>query len=303
MTVRRELDFGALLTQDAVLERPVAVKPYQTFTKFRLEAGKIKLSRDAGRGASVTPSRGVLEEFVSLADAPDEKYLTYAGNWGLLDLCEQHHAPTSHNHDCKPLVPTRTHVFTTTAKAAKDNREQLFSAGEPISAWRSYAKFARALLNIAARLHQGEVGSDEDWRTLHSDRCGFLGWDYATERRKAEVFPDLERERSLIAEGVNYWLVLGDVRPRISWSHSRPIIEFECSKPYGKLFAVLAIQLMMAITQLDSLAICSACGQSYMPKRRPKSTQRRYCMDCKSLAQRDASADYRRRQGVKRQPA
>jgi hypothetical protein len=299
MTNRNGRAFDGLLTLDAgVLERPVAVQPYNSLNKFRIEDEKIKISPEAERSVLITPSKGMLEEFVALADADEKKYLKYACRWGLLELCKEHHEPTNHNYKCEPIVPSRMVVLGTTDKAAKEHRETLLSEGEQISAWRNHARFARALLNIAARLHDGEIGSDEDWNTLHFDEAGFLGWDYAKERRKARKFPDIDREKSLIADGVNtYWLGSGGVQPRVHWNATRPIITFECPKPSGKLFANLAIQLMMAISQLDSVAICSACGQSYKPLRRPKSNQRRYCpsASCKKVAQRDASADYRRR--------
>jgi hypothetical protein len=92
-------------------------------------------------------------------------------------------------------------------------------------------------------------------------------------------FSDIDFEKSLIADGVNSWLTSGGVQPKLSWNASRPIISFVCPKPYGKLYANLAIQLMMAVSQVDAVAVCSACGQSYMPKRRPKSNQRRYCLN------------------------
>ncbi|MCA1849718.1 MAG: hypothetical protein LC672_01365, partial [Acidobacteria bacterium] len=160
---------------------------------------------------------------------------------------------------------------------------------------RRFARFAQALLNIAGRLHEGEIGSDEDWDALHFDEVGFLGWNYAKDRYKDKKFPDLDRERTLVADGVNHWLAGGGVQPKVSWKGLRPVITFECPRPYGKLFANLAIQLMMAVSQADAVAICSACGQSYMPRRRPKTGQRRYCPNCKGVARRDASADYRRR--------
>lgn len=297
MTNRKAGDFDILLTRDAAaLERPVAVEPYNSLNKFRIEDGKIKISPTAKRGVVITPSKGMLEEFVALADGDESKYLEYACRWGLLELCKEHYEPTNHNYNCEPIVPSRMVVFGPTSKAAREHRENLLAEGEPISEWRRFAQFARAILNIAARLHEGEIGSDEDWHTLHFDNAGFLGWDYVTERRKAKNFPDLEREKSLIADAVNtYWLGSGGVQPRVYWRSSRPTITFECPKPYGKLFANLAIQLMMAISQIESLAICSACGQSYTPIRRPKRNQRRYCPDCKRVATRDASAAYRRR--------
>jgi hypothetical protein len=297
MTKKDRREFDALLTDATTLERPVADQPYHSFNKFRIEDGKIKLSRDVKRGVLINPSKGMLEDFVALADADEHKYLEYACRWGLLDLCKEHYAPTSHNNNCEPIVPSRTHVFVTTARAAEEHRETLLSEGEPISAWRDYARFARALLNIAARLHQEEIGTDEDWRTLHFDESGFLGIDYSAKRREGTTFPDLDREKSLIASGVNFWLESGAVQPRVSWNTSRPVVTFECPKPYGKLFANLAIQLMMVVSQVASVAICSACGRSYMPKRRPKINQRRYCPSCtkEKVPQRDAAIDYRRR--------
>jgi len=288
-----------LLTRDtAALERPVAVQPYSSFNKFRIEDGRIKISPEAKRGLLITPSKGMLEEFVALADADENKYLEYACRWGLLELCKEHYEPTNHNYNCEPIVPSRMIVLGTTDKAANEHRKTLLSAGEPIWAWRNKAQFARALLSIATRLHDGKIGSDEDWKTLHFDEAGFLGWDHA-EKRKDKNFSDIDFEKSLIADGVNtYWLGSGGVQPRVYWKASRPIITFECPKPYGKLFANLAIQLMMAISQLDSVAICSACGQSYKPQRRPKNNQRRYCPTCKKFAHRDASADYRRRKST-----
>jgi hypothetical protein len=288
--------FDSLLTRDgATLERPVAVQPYNSLNKFRLEDGKIKISPKAERSVLITPFKGMLEEFVALADAGENKYLEYACKWGLLDLCKEHHKITNHNYNCEPIIPYRMAVFGVTDKPAKEHRKMLLAAGEPISAWRYYARFARALLNIAAKLHEGELGSDEDWKMLHGDRAGFLGWDHV-ERRKEKNFSDINFERTLIIDGVNtYWLGSGGVQPRMYWKESRPIITLECPKPYGKLFGNLAVQLMMVISQLDSVAICSACGQSYEPKRRPKTNQRRYCPDCKKVALRDASADYRRR--------
>lgn len=300
MTSRSVRGFDGLLTKEAAaLERPIVIEPYHAFNKFRLEDGKIKISPEVKTSELVTPSRGMLEEFVSLADADENKFLEYACRWGLLELCKEHFMPTNHNYTCEPIVPFRMVVFGVTDKPAREHREKLLSEGEPISAWRDYARFAKAILNIAAKLHEGEIGSDEDWDTLHFDEAGFLGWNYASERRKAKKFPDLDFERSLIATGVNdYWLGISGVQPRFAWETSRPIISFACPKPYGKLFANLAIQLMMAVTQLDSLAICSACGESYKPKRRPKNNQRRYCPNCKKVAQRDASAAYRRRKGT-----
>lgn len=245
----------------------------------------------------------MLEEFVALADAEDNKYLQYACKWGLLELCKEHLEPVNHNQNCEPLVPSKKVVFGFTDEPAKEHRQMLISVGEPISAWRTHARFAKALLNIAARLHQGELGTEQDWETLHFDESGFLSRGPADWRQNKKLPDIIAFEKSLITTGVNtYWLGSGGVQPRVYWRASRPTIAFECPAPYGKLFANLAIQLMMAISQLESLAICSVCGESYKPKRRPKANQRRYCQRCKNVAKRDASADYRRRKKAESKP-
>ena len=296
MSAKTKREFDVLLDiERGTLERPVATQPYHTFTDLVLEDGQIKLSPQARKSVTITPAKGMLEEFIQLADADEQNILKYARRWGFLELCREHWEPASHIHDCEPFVPFRTVVFGTTTAVATEHRAKLLASGEPVSEWRRFARFGRALLNIAGNLYEGKIGSDEDWDTLHFDEAGFIGWNYAKDRYKDKKFPDLDRERTLVASGVNYWLTGGGVQPNVSWRGLRPVITFECRRPYGKLFANLAIQLMMAVSQADALAICSACGQSYMPLRRPKTGQRRYCSNCKPVSRRDASADYRRR--------
>jgi len=176
MTIKAPRAFDSLLTADsASLERPVAIEAYNSLNQFRLEDGKLKIHPDARRSALITPSTGMLEEFVALADADEDKYLQYASKWGLLELCKEHYEPTNHNQNCEPIVPSRMVVLGTTDIPAKEHRQMLLSVGEPVSAWRTQARFAKSLLNVAARLHQGELGSEQDWQTLHFDDSGFLG--------------------------------------------------------------------------------------------------------------------------------
>lgn len=63
------------------------------------------------------------------------------------------------------------------------------------------------------------------------------------------------------------------------------------------MFGALAVQLLFSVFRSDGLAICSACGSPFIPKRRPNSTRRVYCPDCSKgrRDQRDASRAYRDR--------
>ena len=62
------------------------------------------------------------------------------------------------------------------------------------------------------------------------------------------------------------------------------------------LFGALTVQMLAASTG-SALAICSACGRAFVPKRRqPAYGRRRYCRNCgRRAATRDAKADWRAR--------
>jgi hypothetical protein len=107
MSARNKRNFDVLLDiERAALERPVATQPYHTFTDLILEEGQIKLSPQARKGVAITPAKGMLEEFVKLADADEQDILRYARRWGFLELCREHWEPASHRHDCEPSFPS-----------------------------------------------------------------------------------------------------------------------------------------------------------------------------------------------------
>jgi hypothetical protein len=49
------------------------------------------------------------------------------------------------------------------------------------------------------------------------------------------------------------------------------------AEPPQALFGALVVQLALTISRTDGLALCSGCGLSYVPSRRPRDTKRRYC--------------------------
>lgn len=281
----------------AHLERPVAQSSYTVPTGLIMKDGKIYLS-EVGRNHVVKPSYKILEDFVQLAYASDKKILHYASKWGLLDLCEEHLMPASHDSYCKPIIPSRQVSIFVKEESAQKYRKELLSKGEPLKIWRYYARFAQAIIGIAANHQEEKLGNNFDWARLHSDRYGFLGSELMNnEDKDISSFTDkLMFEKKLICYGVNIWLNQGNVRPILQYIEGKPVIVFECDNPYGKLFANLAIQLMMVATQTSGVAFCSACNKSYIPKRRPREGERHYCPECgKRAAWRDAQADKRKR--------
>lgn len=91
MSAKTKRDFDVLLDiERGTLERPVATQPYHTFTDLVLEDGQIKLSPQARKSVTITPAKGMLEEFIQLADADEQNILKYARRWGFLELCREH---------------------------------------------------------------------------------------------------------------------------------------------------------------------------------------------------------------------
>jgi hypothetical protein len=78
----------------------------------------------------------MLGRFIRLAEAPPEKIREYALQWGALETCE-HDMPLWHWGD---------------ARCNLVREEDGWS--EPLSVWRFYSRNARAVLRVAAEIHE-----------------------------------------------------------------------------------------------------------------------------------------------------
>ena len=146
-------------------------------------------------------------------------------------------------------------------------------------------------------LYQDKRGRVEDWRQLVE----------STEEVDDLSTANINTQMETLTLVVKSWLLMGNVRPDMIFQPStkgknkpppRPRITLGgCSPAWGHLFAALACQLMFAVTRTEGLAICTGCGDSYIPTRKPRVDQRQFCEDCKQRGEplRLASADYRKR--------
>ena len=241
---------------------------------------------------TIRPSKIILLEFVDLADAAGERVQEFAQKWGMLELCE-HGKPATHNWIYAP--PSVSSQFLN-----QEEKLWCYPTGvEPVDSWCSYARECRTMLLIAAQLHGSEPTSRENWKDLY-DRLDTTGAiidlpSVLSDHLSSPMFS--EAQPFALSEFVNRWLQLGDVRPSFVWEDlsKPPHITFG-TPSIGKLFAALAIQLMVAISGSDGPIICSSCAKPYFPDRRPRSGEAHYCRSrlcARKAALRDAAKRYR----------
>jgi hypothetical protein len=234
-----------------------------------------------GQAIERVPTEGLLDAFVRIDSERD--VLTFATRFGPLGLCK-HGFPAGHFLDFHQFLfdsPSESQCYPRHAGPAS----------EPVGRWYIYVRAARALLSLAAALHGETLGRHEDWvdafESVPRDD-DVLPPDPGTMARGPLTLIGL---RHLLADLINEWLLLGDVRPRLLWEEAAGIT-FD-----SDTFGALAIQLMQAASRTNGLAICSSCGMPYMRTgRKAPAGRRNYCPNCgMSAALRDAQRAHRQR--------
>jgi hypothetical protein len=275
---------AGLTDEEGHLGRPIAWDKWWVPSPVNIERDRLVWGLSDGRLVHETDR--LLEGFMPLAEATDGDICNYARRWGVFGICV-HGLPASHYPRPEPLpnpLPS--------GERLPWCYPQGYWEGEPyelIEDWRGYSRKVSAIANVASRLHGGELGTREDWEVLNSTAGGG---------------PTIPRTRSIAADQrglcvvVNQLLRQAQVGVRYSWEHDRAILQFDGAG----LFGALVVQLALAIGRTDGLAVCSGCGVSYVPRRRPRRDRRRYCEQCvrRGVPQRDAATDYRRRKGTGR---
>jgi len=310
---------SGLVTEDGRLHR--SIRSNAIFVPDRIEAiGDRLIWNNGGKGRWTRPGPGLLEQFVDLTqeDAPAPRAIeAYARRWGVLEICE-HALPRTHNPRRQPSIPRLAEdpgaagwqpwqdgcyplgYVPFGVATPKGRTSPHYECWEPLRSWARVSRRARALLNIAARLHGGARGPVEDWHLLLGGDETIESW--SSRRKQTELSDDhirryygsrLNEERSRLSGQLNDWLELGNVRPVLTWAQQGP----ELRTWIHGLFGAIALQLVLAVARTEALAICSHCARSYLPKRKPVEGKRRYCDECRTngIPMRDAMADRRAR--------
>lgn len=230
----------------------------------------------------------LLGEFVLLADAPSEAIRDYAEQYGVLFLCPDHRLPAGDLTDHhlprwrarrNRQLPVRCQPDATVQRGGR------MDGVEPVISWRRFALLARALIKVAAELRADREPPDTSaaWMEV-------ILW---AQRRQCAFAGVRRGKQHTVAAVVDDWMALGDVRSAFSWPKSGPRVTYAV----GGLFGALGLQLMLAVSNVQALVLCSSCGKAYRPRRLPRSG-RHYCPACRrrGIPERDAARDYRVRQ-------
>lgn len=254
------------------------------------------------RGGVITPTEGLLEDVLRLAEADSAAVVDFASRHGVLGV-----------------FPNRSGDVRVTPQTWYRPGEYV---KESLDVWHAAATRARALLAAAAKLRQGRpLTDDERVPVLHA------AWpDTEPDYTAHEVWVDGQRhvegpaddEAALRQALLNYRNgTLGDDRAQLSWAvttwmqeagaglvlawstgAAAPELTIGGDLAWGCLAAV-TVQVALACARAEPVQTCDGCGTLHAPQRKPKPGQRSFCQACRDagvpvkLANRDRRAKLR----------
>ena len=246
----------------------------------------------------------ILKRFIDLADAAPRKFLSFAKQFGPLFLC-QHGEPFTHygrpveNHEFGP--PERGvlqwDLRPKEIRQIKDDflRSAFFGSSpepcvpqklESLAVWRRYAREVRAVVQIAVRLHERSRRPElADYRELvdvdiDRSRGSYAEVIYELTDAKSQAVREWDQEdeeqwRSIVRRTQWLWRRSG-VRAYPDWNAGRQCAEVVV-QGCGVLGAV-AVELAHYLEFGENpFTMCDACFQPFVPDRKRRSGEARYC--------------------------
>ena len=207
------------------------------------------------------PKPDALDSFVALVGAPAETVLAFARRYGVLDT--------------QPLWEPGVYA-------------------EPLTKWQYWATRARAILAVAAALHQEEPVPEADWQLIAPARAAY--WLDLYQRNATHLPPEKRvqlSQRITLLEVLNDLLIDERVRPCFPhlWDGELMLTNLTGWFDEGglSLSGYLAIQLGLACSRAESIATCSGCQVPYLRRWHSPKGRRNYCEACgKRAAWRDS---------------
>ena len=235
--------------------------------------------RQARPMVKITPDRSIVEKFLELQDASDEKIFSFASKYGPLLAFSWVVSP----FDTEPIIH-----------------------GEATEVWRYLAGVMWSMLKIATGIYRSHEHCYEDWERIanmppavklqpwrHDGMPVKFGM-YASEKLWVEQAGQLDSlakntgasrlnlkraSQARLVMCLNLLLRLGQVDAKMIWpsKDSMPSVSYAGSS----LLGFLALQISLRITKADGPSICSHCSATFNLNPYQREDGRRvYCQGC-----------------------
>lgn len=223
---------------------------------------------------------GMLNDFLALPNRGAKGVERFARRFGVLALCE-HGFANSHmstEDDPRPWAcfPVQT---------------------ESVACWMEWASRFRALAALAADLHRGGRGRNEDWAEAMEN------WD---DEPTSDYEPSLYAgpnwmPRTEFAGAVQHLVLQARLRWQFEWNETGPAAVLTSEvQPNFSVVPLLVRELVYLISKTDGIVFCGSCGEPIIsPARRPTATRKAYCEECRESGARLRIAQRKRRAKLK----
>lgn len=194
------------------------------------------------------PPSELLERF--LAVDSEEGILSFALQYGVLELCSPHGLPQGHPQSMGwPREQDRFRVH------------EDYIAEADVAAWLNYVRTARAILSLASAYRSERPASSDDWEQLRGYGLG-------------GVLPELRNE-DLLGGVIDDFLLEAGATYRFRWLETGPALLVG----NGRTPATIAVEVAQAVIG-GVVSRCSGCGRFYRRERRAVRSRMNYCGRC-----------------------
>ena len=336
-----------LFSEDGQLERQVAATKWPRLDHAEIRRRRIHWKSGPHSKKSLSTAPGLLERFIALGDASDERILAFARKWGCLGVARKPKASIEFTrHDDRLKYPLRAPKGWGSSLAWLEEDRDDRSGSEPIHVWRYWARQLGAALRVGSRLSERVPPDPTDFEYI------VFGSKFNKQRFAMTFFPctfqtklgrwvthhawTRQHDRLLQAWQSGNVQVANRISEELGpdslvvfwrlWRHcTSEFFDWEkcsaracdflnsCIKIAGiglvldkktqkleistrTLFAGLVWLAANAYSRSEGLGICSECGTTFTPDRKPRSGSRNFCPKCgRRAAVKQATRDYRRR--------
>jgi predicted RNA-binding Zn ribbon-like protein len=228
------------------------------------------------------PSQAMLANFLALAEWEDFErgVVAFAVKWGPLGIC-RHGALAGH-----PTLSKSESGLCTPAGYPAQLRE-------PLARWHQWARYMRALVNVAAAVEVAESGRPEHWKAL-PDWKALPPVPRPFQARFAKG--DTEVARHAVAAAATSLLAVAPLRLRMVPEQGRYSMKLGPAVHFSALFCALALETVQLSLGRHGrrIIICAECGRPF-----PAVGRRRWCerQACQRACRAEAARRYRKRKG------